>query len=83
MSDRRDYFLPQSPLSLGEARSMTGQELRDLGLSQMAYFRPAFHEGMLLMTIHAADGTPIAIAEDERSALNVILEQEMLPFFVH
>lgn len=62
---------------------MTGMELRDWGLSQMAYFRTAFHDGIEIITVHAADGTPIAIADDERSALNVILEQEMLPFFVH
>ncbi len=65
-----------------QARAMTGQELREWGLSKIAYLRTITHDGVALIAIHAADGTPMAVAEDEASAVEVILEQEMIPAFL-
>lgn len=64
------------------ARSMTGAELRDWGMKEVAYFRTITHEGATLVAIHAADGTPVGIAEDEDSAVDAILEQDMVPTFL-
>ncbi|MXV44115.1 DUF1150 family protein [Saccharibacter sp. 17.LH.SD] len=58
---------------------MSGQELLMLGVSQVAYCRTVMQDGTEMVAIHAADGTPMAIAEDEASALNAILEHEMVP----
>lgn len=65
------------------ARAMTGAELRDWGLTEVAYLRPLPYEGASLVAIYAADGTPVAIAEDEASAVDAILEQDMVPTFLH
>lgn len=64
------------------ARAMTGAELRDWGMREVAYFRPITHEGTTLIAIHAADGTPVCLAEDEDSAVDAILEQDMVPTFL-
>lgn len=64
------------------ARSMTGAELREWGMKEVAYFRTITHEGATLVAIHAADGTPVGIAEDEDSAVDAILEQDMVPTFL-
>ncbi|CDG34141.1 MULTISPECIES: DUF1150 family protein [Acetobacteraceae] len=64
------------------ARTMTGAELRDWGMKEVAYFRTITHEGATLVAIHAADGTPVGIAEDEDSAVDAILEQDMVPTFL-
>lgn len=66
----------------GRVRSMTGAELRDWGMKEVAYFRTITHEGATLVAIHAADGTPVGIAEDEDSAVDAILEQDMVPTFL-
>ena len=63
-------------------RSMTGAELREWGMKEVAYFRTITHEGATLVAIHAADGTPVGIAEDEDSAVDAILEQGMVPTFL-
>ncbi len=64
------------------ARTMTGAELRDWGMKEVAYFRTITHEGATLVAIHAADGTPVGIVEDEDSAVDAILEQDMVPTFL-
>lgn len=67
-----DYLLEQ-------ARDMTGQELLTLGLSHVAYCRSVIQNGNLVIAIHAADGTPMAIVDDEESALEAIFEHELVP----
>lgn len=69
-------------MTVEEARHMSGTQLRELGLAHMAYLRTAYHAGVPLVSIHAADGTPLAVAEDERSAVEAIFEQEMVPVLV-
>ncbi|MCX5613912.1 DUF1150 domain-containing protein [Bombella saccharophila] len=64
------------------ARAMTGTELRNWGLTEIAYLRQISYEGASIVAIYAADGTPVAIAEDEASAVDAILEQDMVPTFL-
>jgi len=71
--DRSDEKLP------ADLRRITGPQLLTLGMSRLAYVRSVMHEGEMLVAIHAADGTPMAVAEDEESALDAILEHEMIP----
>lgn len=61
---------------------MTGKEFKGLGLRQTAYLKPTVHDGVKMIAIHAADGTPIAIAEDEQSAVDVILKSQLVPSFL-
>ncbi|MFT8523059.1 DUF1150 family protein [Gluconobacter oxydans] len=71
--DRSDDKLP------ADLRRITGAQLLTLGMSHLAYVKSVMHDGELVVAIHAADGTPMAVAEDEESALDAILEHEMIP----
>lgn len=62
-----------------DLRRITGSQLLSLGMTQFAYVRSVVHDGEHLFAIHAADGTPMAVAEDEESAMDAILEHEMIP----
>lgn len=62
-----------------DIRRITGAEFLALGMSQIAYMKSVTHDGEQLVAIHAADGTPMAVADDEESALDAILEHEMIP----
>lgn len=66
-----------------DIRSLSPQQLGGLGVSQIAYVRPVVVNGARAFAIHAADGTPMAVAQDEFTALNAIVEHEMLPALVH
>ncbi|EHH69241.1 DUF1150 family protein [Gluconobacter morbifer] len=70
---------PAEEVLPADLRQITGQQLRTLGLSQLAYVKSVIHDGELVVAIHAADGTPMAVADDEESALDAILEHEMIP----
>ncbi|AFV99839.1 hypothetical protein B932_0231 [Gluconobacter oxydans H24] len=72
-SDGQEDMLP------ADLRRITGPQLRTLGMSQLAYVRSVMHDGELMVAIHAADGTPMAVADDEESAMDAILEHEMIP----
>jgi hypothetical protein len=39
--------------------------------------------GESVFAIHAADGTPMAVAPNQELAWDAILEHEMVPAFVH
>lgn len=72
-SDGHEEALP------ADLRLITVPQLRTLGMSQLAYVRSVMHDGELMVAIHAADGTPMAVADDEESAMDAILEHEMIP----
>jgi hypothetical protein len=58
-------------------------ELARLGVSQIAYIKPVVVNGEAAFAIHAADGTPMAVAEDQTVAMAAIVQHEMLPSLVH
>ncbi|QDH17544.1 DUF1150 family protein [Swingsia samuiensis] len=62
-----------------DLRQITDAQFLTLGMSQLAYVRSVIHDGEVLVAIHAADGTPMAVADDEESALDAILEHELIP----
>lgn len=66
-----------------DPRQMTGVQLRDLGVSQLAYVKAVVHDGEDAFAIHAADGTPMALADDFGSAVEAIIDHEMIPIWVH
>ncbi|WP_336760323.1 DUF1150 family protein [Asaia sp. VD9] len=71
----------QAPLS--DLRRMTHQDLKEFGMSRVAYVKPVVYEGEAAFAIHAADGTPMALAEDRSSAFEAIVDHEMIPAWVH
>lgn len=58
-------------------------QLAQLGMSQIAYVRPVTINGEAGFAIHAADGTPMAVAGDRDLAIAAILQHEMVPVTVH
>jgi len=54
-----------------------------LGLQQIAYVKPVEVNGTAAFAIHAADGTPMAIAGGLDVAFAAIRQHEMVPAQVH
>lgn len=66
-----------------DVRKLSPAEFARLGLSQLAYVKPAVVDGAPGFAIHAADGTPVALANDRNVAVAAIVQQEMVPASVH
>ena len=66
-----------------DVRHMTTDQLGALGMAHIAYVKPVVVNGMAGFAIHAADGTPMALAEDRATAMAAIVQHEMLPLSVH
>ncbi len=66
-----------------DIRLLSPADLGRLGLQQMAYVKPVIFNGAQAFAIHAADGTPMAVAPDQSLACAAIVEHEMVPLLVH
>jgi hypothetical protein len=66
-----------------DIRHLSVEQLARLGVSQIAYVKPVMMNGATAYAIHAADGTPMAVADDRDVAVEAIREHEMLPTLVH
>ncbi len=66
-----------------DVRHMTADQLGALGVSHIAYVKPVIVNGTAGFAIHAADGTPMALAQDRATAMAAIVQHEMLPLSVH
>jgi len=66
-----------------DVRHMTTAQLGALGVSHIAYVKPVTVNGTAGFAIHAADGTPMALAEDRATAMAAIIQHEMLALSVH
>jgi hypothetical protein len=66
-----------------DIRHLSPTQLAGLGVSQIAYVKPVMMNGTQAFAIHAADGTPMAVAGDREVAIAAIVQHEMLPSWVH
>lgn len=66
-----------------DIRHLSEAQLAQLGLQQIAYIRPMLVDGEQGFAIHAADGTPMAVAGDRNVAIAAVLQHEMVPALVH
>lgn len=66
-----------------DIRHLSAEQLGVLGVSHIAYVKPVVLNGEHGFAIHAADGTPMAVAGDRDVAIAAILQHEMQPFAVH
>jgi hypothetical protein len=76
---------PDMPQEVGtfDVRHLSEQQLAALGVSHIAYVKPVIINGMQGFAIHAADGTPMAVAGNREVAIAAVMQQEMLPLSVH
>jgi hypothetical protein len=66
-----------------DVRHMTEQQLAALGVSHIAYIKPVIVNGAQGFAIHAADGTPMAVAGDREIAVAAVRQHEMHALSVH
>ena len=64
-------------------RALSAADLGRLGMEQLAYVKPVILNGTHAFAIHAADGTPMAVAENHSVAVAAILQHEMVAANVH
>jgi hypothetical protein len=69
--------------TLVDIRHISTEQLAQLGLQQIAYVKPVVANGAQCFAIHAADGTPMALAGDRDVAIAAIVQHEMVPAQVH
>jgi hypothetical protein len=66
-----------------DIRSLSEEQFAQLGLAKLAYVKPVIVNGTAGFAIHAADGTPMALAEDRNVAIAAMVQHEMMPALVH
>ena len=66
-----------------DVRHMTADQLGALGVAHIAYVKAVIVNGTAGFAIHAADGTPMAVAGDRATAMAAIVQHEMMPLSVH
>ena len=66
-----------------DIRHISTEQLAQLGMQQIAYVKPVVVNGTAAFAIHAADGTPMALAAGLDVAMAAILQHEMVPTQVH
>jgi hypothetical protein len=66
-----------------DIRHLSAEQLGQLGISQIAYVKPVMLDGAVAFAIHAADGTPMAVADDRDLAIAAVRQHEMVPTLVH
>ena len=66
-----------------DIRGITAEQLARLGMQQVAYVKAVNINGTEGFAIHAADGTPMAVAEELQIAVAAIRDHEMVPVWVH
>ncbi|HTI88823.1 MAG TPA: DUF1150 family protein [Alphaproteobacteria bacterium] len=64
-------------------RQMSLRELAALGLSHVAYVKPVSVDGKTAYSIHAADGTEMAVMGDRDVAVTTIRVHNLEPLSVH
>lgn len=66
-----------------DIRKLTPDQLMRLGMAHLAYVKPVTLDGTAAFAIHAADGSPMAVAADCDMAVAAIVQHEMVPALVH
>jgi len=66
-----------------DVRKLSPEQFAQLGMTHVAYVKPVIVNGTAGFAIHAADGTPMALAEDRDVAIAAIVQHEMQPALVH
>jgi hypothetical protein len=71
------------PGGMLDIHNISVTELANLGMEQIAFVKPVMTDHGPAFAIHAADGTPMAIASDASLAQAAIIQHDMVPNLVH
>lgn len=66
-----------------DLRNITPRDLAALGLNDVAYVKAIKGEQGRMYSIHAADGTQMAVTEDRDVALAAIRQHDLEPMSAH
>jgi hypothetical protein len=66
-----------------DIRHISAAHLGQLGMQQIAYVKPVVLNGEQGFAIHAADGTPMAVAGNREVAIAAVMQHEMVPVQVN
>lgn len=75
-----ETVVAEAPLNI---RNLTQEQLMRLGMADVAYVKRVVVDGETAFAIHAADGSPMALAADRDLAMAAIVQHEMRPALVH
>ncbi|MBI1326605.1 MAG: DUF1150 family protein [Alphaproteobacteria bacterium] len=64
-------------------KTITTQDFLRLGVAEVAYIKPLQVIGHTLYAVHAADGTPLAMAETPAAAAVLARQNELEPVTLH
>jgi hypothetical protein len=81
--DRADTAAQVNEPAVIDVRHLSEEQLAALGMSHIAYVKPVVVNGVAGFAIHAADGTPMAVAGDRDVAVAAIVQHEMHALSVH
>jgi len=81
--DQSDTMASMQDIAAFDVRHLSEQQLAALGVSHIAYVKPVMVNGVRGFAIHAADGTPMAVAGDRDVAVAAVMQHEMLAVSVH
>ncbi|HTQ69907.1 MAG TPA: DUF1150 family protein [Acidocella sp.] len=73
-------FVPGTVLDI---HHISAAQLALLGLDEIAFVKPVMTDSGPAFAIHAADGTPMAIASNKELATAAIIQNDMQPRLVH
>jgi len=71
------------PGTIFDIHKISAEELANLGMEEIAFVKPVMTDKGPAFAIHAADGTPMAIASDASLAQAAIIQHDMVPNLVH
>jgi hypothetical protein len=66
-----------------DIRQVSVEQLARLGVAQIAYVKQVMLNGAPAFAIHAADGTPMAVADNQDLAIAAVVQHELVPALVH
>ena len=81
-TDQTNEMTQSAPMMV-DVRKLSQEQFAQLGMAKLAYVKPVMVNGAAGFAIHAADGTPMALAPDREVAIAAIVQHEMLPALVH
>ena len=64
-------------------KTLTSAEWQASMLNQVAYIKPVTDNGQPAFSVHAADGTPLAIISDRDTAFAAVRSHDLEPVSVH
>jgi hypothetical protein len=64
-------------------RDLSPEQFAQLGTPDVAYFKPVIFKGQSVYAVHTADGSPVALAESRDIAIQLALDNDLHPIWVH